>query len=125
MKAKFAYLNSLLLVMAAVLGTTTIASSSSNSQAWADLIEGTDLNDSLVGTPGDDLINSKGGEDENIGDSENDDGFGNDIIFSGEDDDTNSGSEGSDIFVCREGEDTVEDFNPGEGDIATPDCENI
>ena len=174
MKAKFAYLNSLLLVMAAVLGTTTIAGSSSNSQAWADLIEGTDLNDSLVGTPGDDLINSKGGEDENIGDSENDDGFGNDIIFSGEgddfsygdtldndahgndiifsgegddnndgdageqgegfgndiivsgeDDDTNSGSEGSDIFVCGEGEDTVEDFNPGEGDIATPDCENI
>jgi Ca2+-binding RTX toxin-like protein len=150
MKAKFAYLNSLLLVMAAVLGTTTIAGSSSNSQAWADLIEGTDLNDSLVGTPGDDLINSKGGEDENIGDSENDDGFGNDIIVSGEredtnegdasiledssgndiivsgeDDDTNSGSEGSNIFVCGEGEDTVEDFNPGEGDIATPDCENI
>jgi hypothetical protein len=48
MKAKFAYLNSLLLVMAAVLGTTIIAGSSGNSQAWADLIEGTDLNHSLV-----------------------------------------------------------------------------
>jgi Ca2+-binding RTX toxin-like protein len=132
MKAKFAYLNTLLPVMAAVLGTTTIAGSSSNSQAWAYLIEGTDLNDSLVGTPGDDLINSKGGEDENIGDSENDDGFGNDIIFSGEGDDNNYGDAGeqgegfgNDITVSGEGEDTVEDFNPREGDIATPDCENI
>ena len=156
MKAKFAYLNSLLLVMVAVLGTTTIAGSSSNSQAWADLIEGTDLNDSLVGTPGDDLINSKGGEDENIGDSENDDGFGNDIIFSGEGDDFSYGDTldndahgndiifsgegddniygdageqgegfGNDITVSGEVEDTVEDFNPREGDIATPDCENI
>ena len=118
MKAKFAYLNSLLLVMAAVLGTTTIAGSSSNSQAWADLIEGTDLNDSLVGTPGDDLINSKGGEDENIGDSEIDDGFGNDIILSGEGDDFNHGdtldndAHGNDIILSGE-----EDTNEGDASI--------
>jgi hypothetical protein len=29
------------------------------------------------------------------------------------------------IFVCGSGEDTVTDFNEAEGDIATPDCENI
>jgi hypothetical protein len=46
-------------------------------------------------------------------------------MISGEGDDTNSGSEGSDIFVCGRGEDTFEDFNQAEGDIATPDCENI
>ena len=109
MKAKFAYLNSLLLVMAGSSGNDYYSGSSSNSQAWADLIEGTDLNDSLVGTPGDDLINSKGGEDENIGDSENDDGFGNDIIFSGEGDDLNYGDSqegegfGNDIIVSGEG----------------------
>jgi hypothetical protein len=30
-------------------------------------------------------------------------------------------------FVCGdgEGEDTVTDFNEAEGDIATPDCENV
>jgi hypothetical protein len=29
------------------------------------------------------------------------------------------------IFVCGSGEDTITDFNQVEGDIATPDCENI
>jgi hypothetical protein len=36
------------------------------------------------------------------------------------------GNGGRDIFVCGEGdEDTVTDFNEEEGDIATPDCENV
>jgi hypothetical protein len=29
------------------------------------------------------------------------------------------------ITACGEGEDTVTDYNEAEGDIATPDCENI
>jgi hypothetical protein len=54
------------------------------------------------------------------------DSSGDDIIVSGDEDDTNSGSGGRDIFVCGEGdEDTVTDFNQAEGDIATPDCENV
>jgi hypothetical protein len=36
------------------------------------------------------------------------------------------GIEGADTFVCGDGEgDTVTDYNEAEGDIATPDCENI
>jgi Ca2+-binding RTX toxin-like protein len=53
-------------------------------------------------------------------------GSGNDIIASGGEDDTNTGNGGRDIFVCGGGEDdTVTDFNEAEGDIATPDCENV
>jgi hypothetical protein len=52
-------------------------------------------------------------------------GFGDDVIFSGEGDDINGGSGGRDIFVCGGGEDTVNDFNEAEGDIAAPDCENV
>ena len=50
---------------------------------------------------------------------------GDDKIVGGDGDDIISGSEGADIFVCGGGVDTVEDFNAAEGDIATPDCENI
>ena len=40
--------------------------------------------------------------------------------------DTNTGNEGRDIFVCGDGEgDKVTDFNATEGDIATPECENV
>ena len=52
-------------------------------------------------------------------------GSGDDIIVSGEEDDTNTGNGGRDIFVCGDGEDTVTDYNEAEGDIATPDCENV
>jgi hypothetical protein len=39
----------------------------------------------------------------------------------------NTGNGGRDIFVCGDGEDddTVTDYNEEEGDIATPDCENV
>jgi Ca2+-binding RTX toxin-like protein len=51
---------------------------------------------------------------------------GDDVIDSGEQDDTNSGHGGRDIFVCGGGEDdTVTDYNEAEGDIAAPDCENF
>jgi hypothetical protein len=50
----------------------------------------------------------------------------NDIIVSGGGDDQSTGNGGRDIFVCGDGEgDTVTDFNEAEGDIATPDCENV
>jgi Ca2+-binding RTX toxin-like protein len=124
--------------------------STTSIQAWADVIEGTEGPDELVGTPEDDIIDSKGGRDENhgdtfIGDGSGDDiivsgegsdfnsgdtfegqGSGDDIIVSGEEDDTNTGNGRRDIFTCGGGEDdTVTDFNEEEGDIATPDCENI
>jgi len=89
------------------------------------VFEGTEGPDEIVGTPGDDLIDSKGGNDVNFGDIIEGDGSGDDVIVSGEDDDTNTGNGGRDIFVCGGGEDdTVTDYNEAEGDIATPDCEN-
>jgi Ca2+-binding RTX toxin-like protein len=119
---------SLLFLVLAVVGTTTtmIAGIGTPSQAWADVFEGTEGPDEIVGTPGDDLIDSKGGNDVNFGDIIEGDGSGDDVIVSGEDDDTNTGNEGRDIFVCGGGEDdTVTDYNEAEGDIATPDCENF
>jgi Ca2+-binding RTX toxin-like protein len=77
---------------------------------------------------GDDIIVSGEGEDFNNGDvlPGNGTGSGDDIIVSGEGDDGNTGSGGRDIFACGGGEqDTVTDYNEAEGDIATPDCENI
>jgi Ca2+-binding RTX toxin-like protein len=50
---------------------------------------------------------------------------GDDNIIGGDGDDQSTGNGGRDIFVCGEGEDTVTDYNEEEGDIATPDCENI
>jgi Ca2+-binding RTX toxin-like protein len=126
----FGNIRSLFLLSLAVIAitmttmTTAIGNSASN-QAWADVIEGTEGPDVIVGTPEDDLIDSKGGEDINIGDTFSGDGSGDDIIISGEEDDTNTGNGGRDIFVCGDGEDdTVTDYNEAEGDIATPDCEN-
>jgi Ca2+-binding RTX toxin-like protein len=99
--------------------------------------EGSDFNfgDTFAGEDGDtlggegsgnDVILSGGGDDINHGDTEEGVGSGDDIIVSGEDDDRNTGSGGRDIFVCGGGEeDTVTDYNAAEGDIATPDCENV
>jgi hypothetical protein len=60
MSLSFHYTGSLLLLVLSVL-TTTIAIGNSTSQAWADVIEGTEGPDFIVGTPEDDLIDSKGG----------------------------------------------------------------
>jgi Ca2+-binding RTX toxin-like protein len=113
----------LFLLALAATGTTILVSNSS--PVWADVIEGTEGPDAIVGTPVDDLIDSKGGDDINEGDTELGDGSGNDVILGGEGDDQSTGNGGRDIFVCGEGEDTITDYNAAEGDIVTPDCENI
>jgi Ca2+-binding RTX toxin-like protein len=135
---------SLFFLTLAVIGTTTSILGSNTGQAWADVFEGTEGPDEIVGTPEDDQIDSKGGNDFNLGDSRFQEGSGNDNIISGEGNDNNignggddniigrdgddqlTGGVGRDIFVCGEGEDdTVTDYNEAEGDIATPDCENV
>jgi Ca2+-binding RTX toxin-like protein len=75
---------------------------------------------------GDDVIVSGDESDRNFGDSIFGEGSGDDKIITGGGDDQSTGNGGRDIFVCGEGEeDTVTDFNEEEGDIATPDCENV
>jgi Ca2+-binding RTX toxin-like protein len=115
----------LLLFLLALAATGTTILCSNSSPVWADVIEGTEGPDAIVGTPVDDLIDSKGGDDINDGDTELGDGSGNDVILSGDGDDQSTGNGGADIFACGDGEDTVTDYNEAEGDIATPDCENI
>jgi hypothetical protein len=116
----------LFFVALAATGTTMVGSGSSTNQAWADVFEGTEGPDEIIGTPLDDLIDSKGGNDFNFGDALEGDGFGDDVIVSGDGDDQSTGNGGADVFVCGEGEDdTVTDYNEAEGDIATPDCENM
>jgi Ca2+-binding RTX toxin-like protein len=115
----------LLLFLLALAATGTTIPCSNSSPVWADVIEGTEGPGAIIGTPVDDLIDSKGGDDINEGDTELGDGSGNDVILSGDGDDQSTGNGGRDIFVCGVGEDTITDYNAAEGDIATPDCENI
>ena len=83
----------------------------------------------------------KQANDTNYGDTKEVNGSGDDVIISSNGNDTNygdtqtgqessgddnlTGNGGRDIFICGKGEDTVTDYNAAEGDIATPDCENI
>jgi Ca2+-binding RTX toxin-like protein len=62
----FSYIFSILLLSLGVIGTTVLGNSSNN-QVWADVFEGTEGSDIIVGTPQDDIIDSKGGNDANIG----------------------------------------------------------
>jgi hypothetical protein len=69
MNLSFSYVGSLLLLLVlAVMGTTTMIVGSSISQVWADVFEGTEGDDVIVGTPEADLIDSKGDDDANSGD---------------------------------------------------------
>src|SRR5919108_215572 len=103
---------SLFLLFLAVIGTmTTIVGGGGSSQAWADVIEGTEGNDVIFGTPEADLIDSKGGIDQNFGDTHFRGGSGNDVILSGEGVDENWGDSfdgdgtGDDVIVSEEGDD--------------------
>jgi hypothetical protein len=76
-------------------------------QVWADKFEGTEGPDTIIGTPEDDEIDSKGGIDRNFGDSQSGEGSGDDNIDSGEDNDNNYADvqfgEGSDnFFIFKE-----------------------
>ena len=82
-----------------------------------DEIRGSNQSDHLGGGPGSDIIYGYNGGDYIQGD------LGIDSIYGGEGDDVLSGSEGADYFDCGEGRDSVDDFNPIEGDFAVANCE--
>jgi Ca2+-binding RTX toxin-like protein len=48
---------------------------------------------------------------------------GNDQLFGDVGDDTLEGDAGADTFHCGLGVDTITDFNPGQGDKKSEDCE--
>jgi hypothetical protein len=46
-------------------------------------------------------------------------------VIGGDSDDLLTGGKGANKFVCGGGEDTITDYNEGEGDTKTADCENF
>jgi Ca2+-binding RTX toxin-like protein len=144
----------ILIFVATITTVTTVLSTITTftifDNAWAkEKIEGTEEGDEILGTPDDDNIDSKGGDDVNfgdtvVGDGSGDDkiksgdggdinfgdtseseGSGDDKINSGKGDDSLTGNGGADKFKCGQGEDTVTDFEESEGDKTSGNCENI
>src|SRR5918997_1652985 len=118
----FSYVGSLLFLTLAVVGTTIVVGSNSTNQAWADVVEGTEGPDFIVGTPEANLIDSKGGNDDNFGDTAIGDGSGNDVIDSGNGHDLNFGDteegdgSGNDVINSGNGHDlNVGDTQFGDG----------
>jgi Ca2+-binding RTX toxin-like protein len=97
-----------------------------------DQIYGFDGNDKLVGGKRDDIIDGGPGNDSIYGKAGNDflaGNTGSDTLISGEGDDILRGRNAftaeaePDSFNCGKGTDTIDDFNSGEGDRKTNDCE--
>lgn len=82
-----------------------------------DEIRGSNQSDHLGGGPGSDVIYGYDGGDYMQGD------LGIDSLYGGDGDDVLTGSEGADYFDCGEGRDSIDDFDPMEGDFAVANCE--
>lgn len=124
-------------IIAGILAATMVASTSATSVLFAEVIEGTDGHDILVGTSDDDKIDSGDGGDEaygNAGDDkiktgdEGDNNFGgsgDDKLSGGKGNDYLEGESGADHYKCGSGYDTVYNFDETEGDKATGNCEQF
>ncbi len=139
MKKKLNNLNSwifgILIIFA--IPMTTIPPFKVNVESFAKQIEGTEDDDTLVGTIEDDNIKSGEGDDINAGDDgddliesgEGDDinagDDGDDLIESGDGDDSLFGNDGADKFKCGDGEDSIVDYSEEEGDEKEDNCENF
>jgi plastocyanin len=76
-------------------------------------------NGRLCGGSGDDTISGGSGDDTISA------GAGNDKLFGEGGNDVLTGGPGADYFDCGPGKDTIKDFNPGEGDTKSADCEVV
>lgn len=75
-----------------------------------DIIEGTEGRDVIVGRNGDDIINGNGGDDlicGNVGSDTITGGLGNDEVYGGEDADTINGNDGDDRLIGNTGDDII------------------
>jgi hypothetical protein len=110
MNLPFSYVGSLSLFFLALAATGTTVLGSSTNEVWADVFEGTEGRDVIVGTPADDIIDSKGSCDLNYGDTLSGEGSGHDVIDSGEGDDANYGDtsrgegSGHDVILSGKGD---------------------
>ena len=78
-----------------------------------DVLDGGAGDDQLIGGKGDDLLAGQIGDDQLLG------GQGDDVLLGGKGDDTLDGGGGADVFKytsIEDGVDTIQDFNPGNGD---------
>lgn len=83
-----------------------------------DRISGGSSGDELRGSNGNDILSGGSGNDDIFGDS------GNDKLSGGSGDDEFTGGDGADMFNCGSGDnDQIIDFNEGEGDTKSNDCE--
>jgi Ca2+-binding RTX toxin-like protein len=103
-------------------GTQTVPSVNSSSvyiygDRGNDEIRGSNQSDHLGGGPGSDVLYGYNGGDYLQGD------IGIDSLYGGKGDDVLSGSDGADYFDCGEGRDSIDDFEPMEGDFAVANCE--
>jgi Ca2+-binding RTX toxin-like protein len=118
-----------------ILGT--ILEDNINAKGGDDVVMGHDGNDRIFGSAGDDLLQGNFGQDKIDGEGRNDVIIGGDAddILSGDDgndklfgvfgNDIMKGGSGADDFICGEGIDTVLDYNPGQGDTLSNDCEVV
>ena len=80
------------------------------------------------GSEGNSLVKDKVTTINGVCNSEKVAGSGNDTLFSsGNCNDELTGGPGADKFTCGEGNDTIEDFNPKEGDVILDEqnCETV
>jgi Ca2+-binding RTX toxin-like protein len=82
-----------------------------------DEIQGSTVSDHLSGGPGSDVIYGMDGGDFIEG------GTGVDSLYGLAGDDVLIGGEAADYFDCGSGNDSVDDFDPSEGDFALDNCE--
>ncbi len=89
-------------------------------------VHGGSGNDLVVAGLDEDFIKGNRGDDVLMGGLDNDiivGNEGNDQLFGDLGDDTLEGNEGANNFICGPGVDTITDFDPGQGDTKSPDCE--
>ena len=116
----------------AVTGNNTVFAGDGNDVVRGgngfDVLLGLDGSDTISGGGGDDLLNGHGGDDKIDGGSGDDaigGGLDNNRLDGGNGDDHFNAYTGADSFRCGGGIDTIENFNPAEGDTKTQNCENF